>query len=119
MVIFEIIALAGVVNILTRSYLLQPIRDSIPWQKVKYAANCPQCTGVWVGAIYYLIGVCPYNSPRMLLDICLWAGIVSLCASFITAVLDYISFAKSALIEKITGFTDDTKNEDREDAEDR
>lgn len=54
MIFFEIIALVGIVNVLTRSYLLQAVRDEIPWQKAKYAANCPQCTGVWVGAIYYL-----------------------------------------------------------------
>lgn len=109
MIFFEIVALVGIVNVLTRSYLLQAVRDEIPWQKAKYAANCPQCTGVWVGAIYYLLVVCPYNSPRMLIDVCLWAGMISLMSSFVVSLLDYISFAKSALIEHITS-SEDVKN---------
>ncbi len=99
--VFEILALAGIVNILTRSYLLQTVRETLPWAHLRYAANCPQCTGVWVGAIYYLIAVCPYNSPKMLVEICMWAGMVSLVSSAITAALDYLSFAKSLLISRI------------------
>lgn len=114
MIVFEIIALAGIVNVLTRSYLLQPVRESLPWEKIKYAAQCPQCTGVWVGAIYYLFGVCPYNGPRMLLDICLWAGMVSLASSFMVSILDFISFAQSAMIVKIPSLPTDNKNEEKQ-----
>ena len=113
--IFEIIALVGVTNIITRSFLLQPVRDMIPWQKVKYAANCPQCSGFWVGLLYYVCILSDYNAHNYLAEAVLWGAIVSLASSFVVAVLDYLSFAKSHLLESISGVsTLDLMNDDED-----
>lgn len=113
--IFEIIALVGITNIITRSFLLQPVRDIIPWQKVKYAANCPQCSGFWVGLLYYIFVASDYCAHNYLANAILWGAMISLTSSFAVAVLDYLSFAKSHLLESISGVsTLDLMNEDED-----
>lgn len=95
---FAVLALAGITGIITRSYLLQGFRDRIQIPKLKYLINCPQCTGFWVGLIYAI-----FTSSRgnILLSMFLWAGAVSLFSSATVTSLDYLSFAKSRLLNEI------------------
>lgn len=95
---FEVLALAGITGIITRSYLLQGVRDAIKIPKLKYLINCPQCTGFWVGFIYAFFISSPSN---ILFNIVLWAGAVSLFSSATVTGLDYLSFAKSRLLNEI------------------
>lgn len=100
---FTVLALAGLTGIITRSYLLQGVRDSIKQPKLKYLINCPQCTGFWVGFFYGVLS-CGSRSHSMLvilLSIGLWAGAVSLFSSATVGLLDYLSFAKSRLLNDI------------------
>lgn len=96
--LFEVLALAGITGIITRSYLLQGVRDRITIPKLKYLINCPQCTGFWVGLIYALF--VPTRS-NILMNMVLWAGAVSLFSSATVTSLDYLSFAKSRLLNDI------------------
>ena len=96
--LFEVLALAGITGIITRSYLLQGLRDRIQIQKLKYLINCPQCTGFWVGLFY---GIFTSTRSNILLNMFLWAGVVSLFSSATVAALDYLSFAKSRLLNDI------------------
>lgn len=97
---FILFGLAGIVNVLTRSYLLGPLRERVPSQTLKYMANCPQCMGMWVGFLY----VCLCLFPCLLkpFSIFIWGGAVSLCADIFVTTLDVFAFGKSALLKYTT-----------------
>ena len=112
MVFFVVLALVGIVSIITRSYIMQTIREKAPGKKLRYMLNCPQCSGFWVGLFYgvydqfygaWSIGFRNYVS------VLLWGGLVSLSASVIIPLMDYVSFAKTDLVNKIarSGDSDD------------
>ena len=106
--VLVILALVGMVGIITRSYLLQVIRDKAPTSSLRYMLNCPQCTGFWVGVIYGIFMVLNHN--KVLSDISLvllMGGLVSLGASAIVPLLDYLSFAKTVLVNKIANEADE------------
>lgn len=70
--------------------------------------NCPQCTGFWVGVIYGVYSVLNHN--KVVADmsfILLLGGLVSLVASAIVPLLDYLSFAKTVLVNKIANEADE------------
>lgn len=100
--VLVILALVGIVSIITRSYILQILRDKAPTSQLRYMLNCPQCTGFWVGIIYGVYAVLNHN--KVVSDISLillLGGLVSLVASAIIPLLDYLSFAKTVLVNKI------------------
>ena len=97
---FILFGLAGVVNVLTRSYLLQPLRERVPFQKLRYMANCPQCTGIWVGFFYCLL--CLFPCLLKPFSLFIWGGAVSLCADIFVTTLDVFAFGKSALLKYTT-----------------
>lgn len=100
---FAVLALAGLTGIITRSYLLQGVRDSIKQPKLKYLINCPQCTGFWVGVFFGLVDGCRRGDSvlSILVYTGLWAGAVSLFSSATVTSLDYLSFAKTRLLNDI------------------
>lgn len=100
---FTVLALAGLTGIITRSYLLQSVRDSIKQPKLKYLINCPQCTGFWVGVFFGLVDGCRRGDSvlSILVYTGLWAGAVSLFSSATVTSLDYLSFAKTRLLNDI------------------
>ena len=57
MFIIEILALCGVVQIITSSHLFAPARDKMPTASLKYMVTCSQCIGFWVGFCAYSIVV--------------------------------------------------------------
>ena len=102
-IVFSLIGLVGIVNIVTRSYLFEGVRNRIPakWKMLRYFAQCPACFGTWVGFLYYLFAVCPFNSFYCFISFFLWGGAVSfLSASFVT-LLDYLSYLKQESVLRI------------------
>ena len=103
--LFTLFGLVGVVSIITRSYIMQPIREKAPGRKLRYMLNCPQCSGFWVGLFY---GVYDVFYTRFYADVLstilivlLWGGLVSLASSVVIPLMDYVSFAKTDLVNKI------------------
>ena len=109
--VLVVLALVGIVSIITRSYILQILRDKAPTSQLRYMLNCPQCTGFWVGIIYGVYAVLNHN--KVVSDISLillLGGLVSLVASAIIPLLDYLSFAKTVLVNKIANEANDIMN---------
>lgn len=120
---FTILGLIGVTNIITRSYLLQGLRDALPFAKLRYMAACPMCTGFWIGVLFWIIThkyvVTEFRMPESikyinLMDIFVYGGAVSVGSSFVVGLLDYISFGKSALIAQIENSTPISKDENND-----
>ena len=99
--LLTIIGLVGITNIITRSYLFEKARDKLPFAWMRYLAQCPTCFGTWVGFLYYLIAICPYDGWTVVPDLFVWGGLVSICSAVTVACLDYIYYAKTALMNRI------------------
>lgn len=100
--LLTIIGLVGITNIITRSYIFEKVRDNLPFAWMRYLAQCPACSGTWVGFVYYLFAVCPYGSIlEWLPQLFVWGGLVSICSAVTVACLDYIYYAKSVLMTRI------------------
>jgi hypothetical protein len=109
-----IFGLVGIVYIITRSYLLQNVKASIPIASIRYALNCAQCTGFWVGFLFYLITTPDlvytlqdsyYNptlletiSPSTIISPFIYGGLISVLSSITINVLELIAFSKDWLI---------------------
>ena len=99
--LLTIIGLVGITNIITRSYIFEKVRDNLPFAWLRYLAQCPACSGTWVGFLWYIIAVCTYDSWRCIPLMFVWGGVVSVCSAVVVACLDYINYAKTDLINKI------------------
>ena len=53
MCFIEVLALCGITQIITASYLFAPVRANVPTKHLKYLMSCAQCMGFWVGSIFY------------------------------------------------------------------
>jgi len=107
----EVIGLVGVTNITTRSHLFQPIRGWEGWHpKIAYLLSCPSCSGFWVGMFYFPLSVASEKWYLFLLYACA----VSAVSSVVVTILDWASFAKSHLIQKIEAFGDAEEGEEGE-----
>lgn len=52
--IFHLLGATGLTFIITRSYIMEPIRDyAIRWPKFHHLLNCPQCSGFWCGLLVF------------------------------------------------------------------
>jgi len=97
--ILELISLVGLVNILTRSAILQSLRDSLPTDGLRYGAQCPMCVGFWVGVLYFCLTTASFGWP-CLVSLFLYGGLVSICSSFAIHTLDAIPFVRAYFIAK-------------------
>ena len=109
--LLTIIGLVGITNIITRSYIFEKVRDNLPFTWLRYLAQCPACSGTWVGFIYYLCVLCPYNSLKNIPEFFVWGGLVSICSAVVVTCLDYINYAKTMLINRIMKGSDEDTNE--------
>ena len=104
--ILELIALCGITNIVVRSYFFQGFRDWFINPNLRYLVNCAQCTGFWVGVLFapFCTG---YYLMFPVIGHVFYACAVSILSSAFIAGLDYVSFAKSYLVQKIKDESDD------------
>ena len=100
--ILKILALVGIVNILTRSFIFQPLREKLPPGQIRYFSECPQCIGFWVGffgsPLVHLVSTS--WDVGMLVNAVLVGGLVSVVSSCVIHTLDVIPFTRSYLIAK-------------------
>lgn len=102
--LFSLFALVGIVSIITRSYIMQKIREKAPGKNLRYMLNCPQCSGFWVGLFYGAYEqfyVARFLSFHSFVQVLLWGGLISLASSIVIPLMDYVSFAKTDLVNKI------------------
>ncbi len=109
-----IFGLVGIVYIITRSRLTQTIRAEFPNERLRYMLSCAQCTGFWVGFLFYLVTMPElsnvlhqsYSPPILLKTLTvtniiapfLYGGLISLLSSLTVNLLELIAFAKDWLI---------------------
>ena len=113
--VLVILALSGIVSIITRSYIMTKIREKAPTAPLRYMLNCPQCTGFWIGVIYGVYAI--LNKSTTISNIAfviLVGGLVSLVSSTIIPLLDYLSFAKTVLVNKIADSSQNVGNSNEE-----
>ena len=113
--ILVLLALVGIVSIITRSYIMSKIREKAPGKNLRYMLNCPQCSGFWVGlffGLYYQLYVERLFTFSAFVNVLLWGGLVSLLSSIIIPLTDYLSFAKTLLVNKIAASGDSVDDEE-------
>ena len=114
MFIIEILALCGVVQIITSSQLFASIRNKIPTASLKYMVTCSQCIGFWVGfCAYTVVVLCSAfgqvtdfifpiatnlaaisNLMLQLLFLVLLGGLISVSAILTNHVIEWFHFSK-------------------------
>ena len=113
--ILVLLALVGIVSIITRSYIMEKIREKAPGKNLRYMLNCPQCSGFWVGlffGLYFQLYIERVFAFSSFVNVLLWGGLVSLLSSIIIPLTDYLSFAKTLLVNKLTVIPSDNVSED-------
>ena len=113
MILVEVLALCGIVQIITTSYLLAPLRASLPTEHLKHLVSCTQCMGFWVGFIVYaVVAICSVFAPISSFSlpiadmvassdvyvkpvlVLLFGGLVSVCSLFANHVIEFSHFCK-------------------------
>lgn len=103
--LIAIIGLVGLTNIITRSYVLQPLREMVPSDALKYMVSCPMCMGFWVGVLYFCIFMptdTSFSFCITLFETIMYGGLISVCSATMVLLLDYVAFKKTALIDEIS-----------------
>lgn len=103
--VFLIIGLVGITNILTRSFILQPLREIVPTNTLKYMVACPMCMGFWVGVLYFFAfrpTTTSFTLFSSFVETFIYGGLISACSAFGVLLLDYIAFLKTALLDEIS-----------------
>ncbi len=106
--------LVGIVYIITRSRLTQKLRVRFPSERLRYMLNCAQCTGFWVGFLFYLtttpewsnIVFHPSTAQTQIATLSfasiiapfVYGGLISLLSSLTVNLLELIAFAKDWLV---------------------
>lgn len=58
--IFHLLGATGLTFIITRSYIMEQLRDyTIRWPGLHHLVNCPQCSGFWCGVIVFSLTLSP------------------------------------------------------------
>ena len=120
MVLIEILALCGIAQIITASYLLAPLRATVPTAHLKYLVSCAQCTGFWVGFIVYAaVACCAIVAPETNFGfplaeavagmhgcirwglVFLLGGLISICVILVNHVIETMHFCKMWFVFEI------------------
>lgn len=60
--IFHLLGATGLTFIITRSYIMERLRDyAIRWPKIHHLVNCPQCSGFWCGMLVFSLTLSPFK----------------------------------------------------------
>ena len=133
MFIVEILALCGVTQIITTSYLFASVRRYVPTDHLKYMLSCSQCMGFWIGfgayvavALYSLC--CPDTDFIFPIAhavavtgfwiqcafVVLLGGLISLCSILVNHVIEFLHFCKMWYVTAIEQDVFAAMNEDFE-----
>jgi len=82
----EVIACIGAVLIITRSSIVEPLKDRLSSKVVKFL-DCPMCVGFWVGIVDGLVS----GSPLL---ICIRLGFAISAMSFFFVIMSDLISAK-------------------------
>ncbi len=112
-----ILGLIGIVYIITRSRLTQQLRVQFPNERFRYMLNCAQCTGFWIGFLFYLttnpeLALTLYASAAdptifktltfsLIFSPFIYGGLISLLSSLTVNLLELIAFAKDWFVTHI------------------